>query len=68
MERHSFRLTLEDHILRKMDKKTYKATMKWLRFCRRQIENHYDKLLEGELGKLILRDLTLYGTSIIYWV
>jgi hypothetical protein len=38
-----FKFTINDKILRKMDRRTYYATMSWFRSCRRKVEKELGK-------------------------
>lgn len=44
MAEHVFKLELKESVARKLDKKGHKAAMRWLRTCRREVEEafHYD--------------------------
>lgn len=44
MSKHSFRFALKDELVRRLDRKTYKATMSWLRSCRREVEKESNEL------------------------
>lgn len=57
MSEHCFKITLDDHELRKLNKADYKGVMRWLRICRREIEKALDW---DDIRQKILYK-TLYG-------
>jgi hypothetical protein len=59
MSKYSFELRLKDSEIRKLNKKSYKEVMQWLRSCRRDIEKRIDW---GKLRQDIIRT-TVFGAS-----
>ena len=53
-----FKFVLPDDILRKMNKQEYKATMHWLRFCRREVEKKIDW---DKFDRVVMDKLMCYG-------
>ena len=58
----SFKFVLSDDVLRKLNKQEYKATMHWLRVCRREV----DKQIDWDKVDRALIDMLIYGGYILF--